>query len=92
VDLPDTRYARSGELAIAYQVLGDGGPDVALDVWWFNHVDAQWDFPPIARLLRRFATFSRVIVFDKRGLGLSDPVQLSELPPSSDGWMTSTPS
>jgi class 3 adenylate cyclase len=84
--MPETRYARSGDLSIAYQVFGDGPLDIALDVWWFNHVDAQWDVPPLARLLRRFATFSRVIVFDKRGLGLSDPVQLSDLP-SLERWM-----
>ena len=67
-------------------MFGEGPLDIALDVWWFNQVDAQWDVPPLARLLRRFASFSRVIVFDKRGLGLSDPVQLSELP-SLEQWM-----
>ena len=84
--MPETRYAKSGDLSIAYQVFGEGPLDIALDVWWFNHVDAQWDVPPLARLLRRFAAFSRVIVFDKRGLGLSDPVQLSDLP-SLEQWM-----
>ncbi len=86
MQLPETRYATSGDLSIAYQVFGDGPLDIALDVWWFNNVDAQWDVPPLARLLGRFATFSRVIVFDKRGLGLSDPVQLSALP-SLEQWM-----
>ena len=86
VNAPETRYATAGDLSIAYQVFGAGPLDIALDVWWFNQVDAQWDVPPLARLLRRFATFSRVIVFDKRGLGLSDPVQLSDLP-SLEQWM-----
>ncbi len=86
MSVPDTRYAKVGDLSIAYQVFGDGPVDIALDVWWFNQVDAQWDVPPLARLLRRFATFGRVIVFDKRGLGLSDPVQLSDLP-SLEQWM-----
>ena len=86
VNAPETRYATAGDLSIAYQVFGTGPLDIALDVWWFNNVDAQWDVPPLARLLRRFASFSRVIVFDKRGLGLSDPVQLSELP-SLEMWM-----
>ena len=86
MDLPETRYAKSGDLSIAYQVIGDGPIDIALDVWWFNNVDAQWDVPPLARLLRRFATFGRVIVFDKRGLGLSDPVALRDLP-SLERWM-----
>ncbi len=86
MQLPETRYALSGDLSIAYQVFGDGPIDIALDVWWFNQVDAQWDVPPLARLLRRFASFGRVIVFDKRGLGLSDPVRLSELP-SLERWM-----
>jgi pimeloyl-ACP methyl ester carboxylesterase len=86
VDLPETRYAKVGALSIAYQVIGEGPIDVALDVWWFNNVDAQWDVPPLARLLRRFGAFGRVIVFDKRGLGLSDPVALSDLP-SLERWM-----
>jgi class 3 adenylate cyclase len=86
MDVPETRYAKVGDLSIAYQVFGEGPLTVVLDVWWFNEVDAQWDVPPLARLLGRFASFSRVITFDKRGLGLSDPVQLSELP-SLEQWM-----
>jgi class 3 adenylate cyclase len=73
-------------LSIAYQLFGKGPIDAAIDVWWFNNVDAQWDVEPLARLLRRLASFCRLIVFDKRGLGLSDPVQLSELP-SLERWM-----
>jgi len=86
VQRPDTNYAKSGDLSIAYQVFGEGPLTVCLDVWWFNEVDAQWDVPPLARLLERFAAFSRVITFDKRGLGLSDPVELSQLP-SLERWM-----
>jgi class 3 adenylate cyclase len=53
---------------------------------WFSHVEAQWDVPPLARFLNRVASFSRVLVFDKRGTGLSDPVAVSALP-SLEQWM-----
>jgi class 3 adenylate cyclase len=53
---------------------------------WFGNVDAQWDFPPMERLLRRLASFSRLVLFDKRGTGLSDPVVLSAVPTLED-WM-----
>jgi class 3 adenylate cyclase len=59
VDRPETRYAPAGDLSIAYQVFGEGPIDIALDVWWFNNVDTQWDVAPLARLLERFASFSR---------------------------------
>jgi class 3 adenylate cyclase len=77
---PQTRYARSGRFHIAYQVVGDGPIDVVFADHWFSNVDAQWDFPPLADLLTRVASFSRLIVFDKRGMGLSDPVSIEGLP------------
>jgi class 3 adenylate cyclase len=77
---PQTRYARSGKLHIAYQTEGTGPPDLVLIDQWFSNVDAQWDFPPLARLLTQLASFGRLIVFDKRGTGLSDPVGLDSLP------------
>jgi class 3 adenylate cyclase len=77
---PQTRYARAGELHIAYQVIGEGPIDLVLVDQWFSNVDAMWAFPPLARLLTQLATFSRVIVFDKRGTGLSDPIAVDELP------------
>jgi class 3 adenylate cyclase/pimeloyl-ACP methyl ester carboxylesterase len=86
VNIPVTRYAKSGDLHIAYQAVGEGPPDVVLTDQWFSHVEAQWDFPPLARLLGRLASFSRVLTFDARGIGLSDPVALTSLP-SIEEWM-----
>ncbi len=80
IAIPDTRYARVGELHIAYQVFGDGPIDLVFVDQWFSNVDAMWDFPPLARLLNQLASFSRVIVFDKRGTGLSDPIAVDALP------------
>ena len=77
---PDTHYARLGDLHLAYQVVGDGPPDILLLDQWFGHVDAQWDVPPLAALRERLATFGRLIMFDKRGTGLSDPIPTSSLP------------
>jgi pimeloyl-ACP methyl ester carboxylesterase len=83
---PKTAYARSGDLHIAYQVVGDGSTDVALVDQWFSQMEAQWDVPPLASFLHRLAAFSRLVVFDKRGTGLSDPVAVSALP-SLEQWM-----
>jgi class 3 adenylate cyclase len=83
---PETRYARSSGLHIAYQVVGDGPRDVVLIDQWFSNVDAQWRLPPLARFLGRLASFSRLILFDKRGTGLSDPVPLGGLP-TLEHWM-----
>ncbi|MBX3024311.1 adenylate/guanylate cyclase domain-containing protein [bacterium] len=70
---PKTRYARSGEDHIAYQVLGEG-PDLVFLCGWISHVEVAWEVPPLARFLRRLASFSRLIFIDKRGTGLSDPL------------------
>ena len=67
-----TRYARSGDLHIAYQVVGEG-PDLVLMPGWISHCEACWQEPVIARFLERLASFSRLILIDKRGTGLSDP-------------------
>src|ERR671926_1779719 len=69
---PQTRYARSGDVNIAYQVLGDGPLDLVFVMGWVSHLDYFWHEPRFARFLRRLASFSRVILFDKRGTGLSD--------------------
>ena len=82
---PETRYAKSGDLHIAYQVVGDGPPLVVSDQW-FGNVDAQWDFPPMRRLLERLGSFARLVLFDKRGTGLSDPVPMRAAP-SLEEWM-----
>jgi pimeloyl-ACP methyl ester carboxylesterase/class 3 adenylate cyclase len=61
-------------VSVAYQVLGDGPIDLVFFPGWFSHMDLQWLDPLMARWLRRLASFSRLILFDKRGVGLSDPV------------------
>jgi hypothetical protein len=71
---PTTRYARSGEARIAFQVMGEGPPDVGVAGGPAPHLDLQWEDPETARVRRRYATFARAIFFDRRGTGLSDPV------------------
>jgi class 3 adenylate cyclase len=70
--VPATRYARSGEAHIAYQVLGEGPPDVLFLGGPASHLDLQWEDPGLARSMRRYASFCRLIRFDRRGTGLSD--------------------
>ena len=76
--LPETKYAKSADVYIAYQVVGNGPIDLVFVPGWISHVEYNWDHPSYAHFLRRLASFSRLIVFDKRGTGLSDPVK--ELP------------
>ena len=83
---PETRYARRGDLHLAYQVLGQGPLDLLLVDQWFSHMEAQWDVEPMATFRERLATFGRLIMFDKRGTGLSDPVSTAALP-TIDEWM-----
>ena len=71
---PETRYAKSGPVNVAYQVLGDGPTDLILVPGFVSHVEVAWEQPRLARFLNRLASFSRLIVFDKRGTGMSDPV------------------
>jgi pimeloyl-ACP methyl ester carboxylesterase len=77
---PKTRYAKSGPLNIAYQVVGDGPFDLIWVPGWISNVEESWQVPEHAHFLRRLAAFSRLILFDKRGTGLSDPVALDRLP------------
>jgi class 3 adenylate cyclase len=79
--LPETKYARLGGDRIAYQVVGDGPPDLVLTLNSFGHVDIGWEEPGYALFLRTLASFSRVILFDRRGTGASDPLPLGSLPP-----------
>jgi pimeloyl-ACP methyl ester carboxylesterase/DNA-binding CsgD family transcriptional regulator len=74
------RYARSGTFNIAYQVLGDGPIDLILSPGWVTHLDLAWEIPPLARFLERLASFSRLILFDKQGTGLSDRLDPQTLP------------
>ena len=69
---PDTRYAQSGEVSIAYQVVGDGPIDLVIAPGFVSHLEIFWEQPLYARYVRRLASFARVILFDKRGTGLSD--------------------
>jgi class 3 adenylate cyclase len=71
---PETRYALSGDVHIAYQVFGEGDLDVVLVNGYITHIELVWDFEPLARSLEALASFARVIAFDRRGSGLSDPV------------------
>jgi pimeloyl-ACP methyl ester carboxylesterase len=75
---PETRYARSGAISIAYQVLGNGPRDLVLVPGWVSNVELFWEERGVARFLERLASFSRLILFDKRGTGLSD--RIGDLP------------
>jgi class 3 adenylate cyclase len=77
---PRTQYARNGDVHLAFQVVGEGALDLLLIDTWVHHVEAVWDFPDFARLLRRLSSLGRLIHFDRRGTGLSDPVPLEHLP------------
>ena len=80
VERSETRYARSGDLSIAYQVVGDGPFDLVYVPGWVSNIELMWEDPGLARFLERLASFSRLILFDKRGTGLSDPVPTDGLP------------
>jgi len=71
---PETRYAKSGDISIAYQVMGEGPTDLVLVPGFVSHVELAWEEPSLARVLTTLASFSRLIVFDKRGTGMSDPM------------------
>jgi pimeloyl-ACP methyl ester carboxylesterase len=78
--LPRTRYTKSGNVSIAYQVLGEGPIDLVYTHGWISNVEYAWENPDCARFLRHLASFSRLFRFDKRGTGLSDrDVALSTL-------------
>ena len=77
---PETRYAKSGDAYIAYQTLGSGPFDVVVVLGFTSHLEQFWEEPRIASFLRQIAAFSRLIVLDQRGTGLSDRVPNSELP------------
>src|SRR5881398_3731037 len=71
---PETRYARSGDVHLAYQVFGEGDLDLVLVNGFTTHVELLWESEPTSRFLEGLASFARVINFDRRGSGLSDPV------------------
>ena len=82
---PETRYARVGDAYVGYQVFGSGPLDIVFIPAWNSNVDVMWEDPWLARFLRRLASFARVITFDKRGTGISDPVPLAQAEPSGVG-------
>jgi class 3 adenylate cyclase/pimeloyl-ACP methyl ester carboxylesterase len=83
---PETRYAKKDGVHIAYQVVGEADLDLLLVSAWFSHLEARWEIPGFAHYLRRLSSFSRLISFDKHGIGLSDPIPLDRLPPLEE-WM-----
>jgi pimeloyl-ACP methyl ester carboxylesterase len=78
--VPETRYARSGDVNIAYQVTGEGPIDLVYVMGWVSNLEAFWQEPTVASFFNRLASFSRLILFDKRGTGLSDRVPIDRLP------------
>ena len=78
--VPTTRYARSGDLNIAYQVFGTGPIDLVMVPGFISHVEFAWQEPLLARFLRKLSAFTRVITFDKRGMGMSDRDRRRETP------------
>ena len=79
--VPETRYAKTADgVHVAYQVVGDGPVDLVFVMGWTSNIEAMWEEPNFARFLRRLSTFSRLILFDKRGVGLSDRVPDDRLP------------
>src|SRR6185369_4046590 len=83
---PETRFARTRNGCVAYQVVGDGPLGLVFIPSWLSNVDAMWEEPSLARFINSLATFSRLLCFDKRGSGISDPVPLAVLP-TLEEWM-----
>jgi pimeloyl-ACP methyl ester carboxylesterase/DNA-binding CsgD family transcriptional regulator len=79
--LPETRYAKSGDVRIAYQVVGQGPIDLVFVPGFMSNLEVQWEHPGFTHLLNRLSAFTRLILFDKRGAGLSDRVDNHHLPP-----------
>ena len=73
-------YAKSGDIHIAYQVVGHGAIDLIYVQGWVSHLEYAWEYPPFARCLQRLASFTRLIRLDKRGTGLSDRVSSRRFP------------
>ena len=79
--LPVTRYAKSGNVHVAHQVFAAGGPiDLVFVPGFVSHIENYWENPELARWLLRLGSVARVVMFDKRGTGLSDPVSIRRWP------------
>lgn len=81
MDVPETRFATIGEDRIAYQVVGNGPIDLLYVPPMATILDTRWEWPPYAHFLETLASFSRLIMFDRRGLGASDAISDTRLPP-----------
>jgi len=77
--LPEVRYARSGDVHVAYQVLGEGEIDLVFVMGWLTNLETYWELPGYRRFMQRLAGFTRLILFDKRGMGLSDRTMIGTL-------------
>src|SRR6266699_1025410 len=85
--IPETKYARNGEIPLAYQTLGTGPPDLlGVSSGPLSHVEQIWEQPAVARVLRRLASYGRLVLFDQRGTGLSDPVASHQVPRLLRWW------
>jgi hypothetical protein len=73
--IPETRFVRSGGVDLAYQIFGSGPRDVLAIAGWISHLEAMWELPEFARFLDRLGTMGRIVMFDKRGTRVSDPVK-----------------
>jgi class 3 adenylate cyclase/pimeloyl-ACP methyl ester carboxylesterase len=80
MDMPETRYAAVGDADVAYQVVGDGPMDLLSMGGFGSHVELSWQWPPFTEYIRRLTSIGRVILFDRRGTGLSDPVSRNAMP------------
>src|SRR5215216_5873558 len=76
----ETKYARRGNASVAYQTIGQGEIDLVFVPCWISHLERLWKEPRFARFIERLAAFGRVILFDKRGTGLSDPAPATTFP------------
>jgi class 3 adenylate cyclase len=86
VDVPATRYVLAEAGHVAYQVFGEGPQTILFITSWFTNLDVMWDAPGLPAYFGRLSSFARVICFDKRGTGVSDPVPLDH-PPTLERWM-----
>jgi pimeloyl-ACP methyl ester carboxylesterase len=82
----DVQYAKQGDVYLAYRVLGEGPRDLLLMSTWFVPIDAMIDGPTMSRALDRLSSMGRLIIFDRRGIGLSDPIS-PQSPPTLEQWM-----
>ena len=83
---PETRYVKTPEGYVGYQTIGAGPQDILFIPDWGTHLEVMWDIPWVVRFFEALSTLGRVIVFDKRGSGVSDPVTLSQIP-TLEQWM-----